>query len=101
MKNRNQLAGATRAAGKIVMLLAFAAIIVGMFMTPVLARDDDGRREGDRRPERHRHYSHEGHYRPRAYPAPGYYAPPPPPPAVYTPPPPPPGITFVFPIHIR
>jgi hypothetical protein len=94
MKNRSKWTGNVRAAALTAMCLALAVIMVGMSMTPVLARDDD------RDHRRDRHYRHERPYRPGPgyYPQPGYYAPPPPA-VVYTPPPPPPGITFVFPLR--
>jgi len=92
MKNRSKWAGSVRAAAKTALGLALAVIMVGMSLTPVLARDDH---------RDHRHYRHVRPYRrgPGYYPPPGYYAPPPP--VVYTPPPAPPGITFVFPLRFR
>jgi len=75
---------------RIVTALALAVAIVGISLTPILARD-------------HEEPAHHGkYYHGRAYyhPVP-VYAPPPPPPVVYAPPPPPPGISFVFPITIR
>lgn len=99
MKNRSKWAGNIRAGAKIAMCLALAVIMVGMSMTPVLARDDDRDHRRDNHYRHGRHYGHDGYNRPGYYPAPGYYGPPPP--VVYAPPPPPPGITFVFPLRFR
>ncbi len=99
MKNRSKWAGNVRAAAKIAMCLALAVIMVGMAVTPVLARDGDWNRGRDRNYRHDRPYRHDRYYRPGPgyYPPPRYYAPPPP--VVYAPPPPPPGITFVFPLR--
>ncbi len=99
MKSSSTWAGNVRAIVRNVTVLAIAVIVVGMSITPVLARDDRGHRG---RGYHHGHACHDrgyygGYYAPGYYPAPGYA----PPPVVYAPPPPPPGINFVFPIHIR
>lgn len=105
MKNKSRWAGNIRGAAKTLLCLALAVVMVGMSVTPVLARDDDRDHGRDNRPRRDNHYRHERHYghgeynRPGYYPEPGYYEPPPP--VAYTPPPPPPGITFVFPLRFH
>jgi hypothetical protein len=104
MKSSNTWVRNVKAVARTVTVLVLAVIIVGMSITPVLARDG----EGDRgRKEYHGQKAYHGHapYRGRGgyydrggyYPAPVYA----PPPVVYYPPPPPPGINFVFPIRIR
>jgi hypothetical protein len=103
MRSSNKQGWNIGAVAKIVAVLALAVIIVGLFITPVLAdRDHRGDRDRHERGWRGGHEGHGRYYWHGAYydyPPPGYYAPPPPP--VYAPPPPPPGINFVFPIHIR
>ena len=94
-----------RLVAKTLAAFILAVIIVGMSMTPSLARDDRGR-HGHRGYYGHREYhGHRWHHEHRGYYWNGsywdyYYYPPP----VYAPPPPvyaPPGINFVFPIHVR
>jgi hypothetical protein len=97
MKSSNKWARNTRAIARTVTVLVLAVIIVGMSITPVLARDDRGYHGRGR--HGHPYHGPRGYYAPGYYPAPGYG--PPPPPVVYAPPPPPPGINLVFPIHIR
>lgn len=82
--------------GKIVMALACASMIGGIFITPAFS-DDHGRREGY---QKHRRYkqSRRVYQPPRRY----YYSEPvyAPPPVVYYPEPyQSPGISIVFPFH--
>lgn len=103
MKSSKKWAGSMRAIARIATALMLAVIVVGMSVTPLLARDGRGYHG--------RAYHGRGYYGPRGYyGAGGYYGPggyyyPPgymaPPPVVYAPPLPPPGIDLVFPIHIR
>jgi hypothetical protein len=82
------------AVGKIVMALACASMIGGMFIEPAFA-DDHGRREGY---QRGRYQKSRRVYQPRHryYPAPVYV----PPPVVYYPAPyQSPGINIVLPFH--
>ncbi len=98
MKSSNKWAGNIRAIARTATVLVLAVIVVGMSITPVLARD--GRGYHGRGYHGHGYYGPRGYYGPGGYyyPAPGYVVPPP---IVYAPPPPPPGINLVFPIHIR
>ena len=99
MTSSNKLAVNIKLVAKTVIAFFLAVIIVGMSITPVLARDDR-RHNGHRGYHGHREYhGHRGYYGNGYYPD-WYYYPPP----VYVPPPPvyaPPGINFVFPLHIR
>jgi hypothetical protein len=101
-------------AGKIVLALTVASVMVGISMGPALSEDND-RRPGPQeraqhayqpahrahQPARHSHQPYQ-----RAHQSYGYYAPPPgyyaPPPVIYVPPPSP-GISlfFGFPIQIH
>jgi hypothetical protein len=99
MKIRRKWAGNVGAVAKTALCLALAVIMVGMSVTPVLARDDDRDHRRDNHYRHDRHYRHDGYNRTGYYPPRGYYGPPPP--VVYAPPPPPPGITLVFPLRFR
>ena len=101
--------------GKIVMVLAFAAVIGGLSMVPALGQDHD-RRQGQQERDRYERERHEDRgryergrhererqdergrrvYRPYGYSAPLYA----PPPVVY-PPYQSPGISLFFPFHFR
>ncbi len=91
--------------GKIVVALAFALVLVGVYTGPALAEERHGPPEGSRpKGERHDERNRREHWRHR--PVRVYQPPPPPvvyapPPVVYAPPPPSPGISIIFPIHIR
>jgi hypothetical protein len=97
MKTSNTRARIFRSTvGKIVMALACASMIGGIFITPAFS-EDYGRREGY---QKHRRYkqSRRVYHPPRRY----YYSEPvyAPPPVVYVPEPyQSPGITIVFPFH--
>jgi len=82
--------------GKIVMALACASMIGGIFITPAYS-DDHGRREGYRKHRKHKQFRRV-YQPPRRY----YYSEPVyvPPPVVYAPAPyQSPGITIVFPFN--
>jgi len=82
--------------GKIVMALACASMIGGIFITPAYS-DDHGRREGYRKHRKHKQFRRV-YQPPRRY----YYSEPVyvPPPVVYVPEPyQSPGITIVFPFN--
>jgi hypothetical protein len=93
--------------GRVVMPLAFVAMLVGLSTGPALSQDRDRRYGEQERGTRERHdrrdwREHRRYVRPAP---PVVYAPPPvvyaPPSVVYAPPPPSPGISLIFPIHIR
>jgi hypothetical protein len=84
-------------AGKLVMALAFAAMVGGLSTAPALAKSGDiqvAQRHDDRHFRRDDHHFRHDHPYYGGYQPYGYYAPPP----VYGPPPPPsPGIGLFFP----
>jgi hypothetical protein len=83
--------------GKIVMALACASMIGGIFIAPAFGGEND-RREGYQKHSRYKHSRRVYRAPRRYYPAPVYA----PPPVVYVPDPyQSPGISIVFPIHIR
>ena len=90
---------------KAMMALAFASAISGLSISPVLADNDDGHGQRDRRGDHHQRERHrdrdgydyrEGYRYPYVYAQP-VYAPPP----VYYEPRPSPGISIFFPIDLR
>jgi uncharacterized membrane protein len=103
MKNSRKWIRSIRAAARTVIVLGLAVIIVGMSMTPLLARDGrGGGYHGQRGYQRQGGYYGGGAYYGRGgyYGGGGYYSGYPvyaPPPVVYVPLPPPPGIGIVFP----
>jgi hypothetical protein len=82
--------------GKIVMALACASMIGGIFITPAYS-DDHGRREGYRKHRKHKQIRRVYQPPPRYYYSEPVYVPPP---VVYAPEPyQSPGITIVFPFN--
>ena len=86
--------------GKIAVAIAFACVICGVAVRPVMAQHEDHHRGG--RHHEKRHYRRWREHQPDII----YYAPSPyvyyaPPPVVYAPPPPSWGINLFFPLRIR